>query len=44
MGGAWARWVMGIEEGTCCDEHWVLHISDEPMKSIPETSIVLYAN
>ena len=23
VGGGWARWVMGIKEGTCCDKHWV---------------------
>ena len=21
VSGKWARWVMGIKEGTCCDEH-----------------------
>ena len=21
------KWVMGIEEGTCWDEHWVLYLS-----------------
>ena len=23
--GGWEKWVMGIEEGTCWDEHWVLY-------------------
>ena len=23
--GEGAKWVMGIEEGTCWDEHWVLY-------------------
>ena len=23
--GGRGKWVMGIEEGTCWDEHWVLH-------------------
>ena len=22
--GRGARWVMGLKEGACCDEHWVL--------------------
>ena len=26
--GRWARWMMGIREITCCDEHWVLYESD----------------
>ena len=24
-GGERGKWVMGIEEGTCWDEHWVLY-------------------
>ena len=27
--GERGKWVMGIEEGTCWDEHWVLHVSNE---------------
>ena len=27
---------MGIKEGTCQDEHWVLYISDESLNSTPE--------
>lgn len=27
MGGGWAEWVMGIQEGTCYNEYWVLYIS-----------------
>ena len=23
--GGRGKWVMGIEEGTCCNEHWVLY-------------------
>ena len=23
--GGWGGWVMGIEEGTCWDEHWMLY-------------------
>ena len=26
MSGGWARWVMGIKEGTHFDEHWLLYI------------------
>ena len=47
-GGKWvrgrARWVMGIRESTCWDEHWVLHVRDEPLGSIPEVNITLYVN
>ena len=25
MAGEKGKWVMGIEEGTCWDEHWVLY-------------------
>ena len=42
--GGWARRVMGIEEGTCWDEHWVLHVSDEPLNSTPDTMITVYVN
>ena len=37
-------WGMGIKEGTCYDEHGVLHVSDQSLNSIPETNIALYAN
>ena len=39
----WARWVMGAKEGTC-DEHRVLHGSDESLNSTLETSIALYVS
>ena len=42
VGGGWARWVMGIKEVSCCDEHSVLYVRDESLNSIPETNIVLY--
>ena len=42
-GGGWARWVTGIEEGTC-GEHWVLYVSDKSLNSAPETNIKLYVN
>ena len=42
VGGGWARWVVGVTEHTCCDEHWVLYVSDEPLKSFPETNTAQY--
>ena len=39
--GGWAKWVRGIKEDTCWDEHWVLYIGDE---STPEIIIALNAN
>ena len=36
------KWVMGIEEGTCRVEHWVLYGSDEPQESTPKTKSTLY--
>ena len=44
MGDGLARWVMGVKEGACWDEHWALHVSDESPKSTPETNIVPYDN
>ena len=46
MGGGWARWGMGIKEGTCHVEHCVLNISVESLNlnSIPENNITLYVN
>ena len=38
----WGKWVMGIEEGTCWDEHWVLCVSEEPRESTPKTKSTLY--
>ena len=40
--GERGKWVMGIEEGTCCDEYWVLYVSDEPQESTPKTKSTLY--
>ena len=42
-GGGWGKCVMGIEEGTCWDEHWVLYVSDESQESTPENKRTLYA-
>ena len=33
---------MGIKEGTCGDEHWVLYIRDESQESTPEANTTLY--
>ena len=44
MGGGWAKWVMGIKEDTCWDEHWVLDIGNVSVESTPEIIIALYAN
>ena len=38
------RWVGGIEEDTCWDEHWVLYVSDESLDSTPEAKTILYVN
>ena len=42
--GGQAKWVRGIKEGTCWDEHWVSYVSDESLNSTPETNIALYVN
>ena len=39
-GGGWARQVMGIKEGICCNEQWVLYVTDESLTSTPETYIL----
>ena len=44
MGAGWAKWVRGIEEGTCDDEHWVVHVSDESLNSLPEVNFTIYVN
>ena len=42
--GGWANWLMGIKEGSCWDEHWVLYVSDESQNSTPETITTIYVN
>ena len=37
------EWVMGIEEGTCWGEHWVLYVSDEPPLK-PRAHYTLYVS
>jgi len=44
VGGGWAQWVMGIKEGTCCDEHQVLYGSIKSLTCTPEINITLYVN
>ena len=36
VGGGWARWGMGTNEGTCWDEHWV-YVSDESLILLPKS-------
>ena len=40
--GERGKWVMGTEEGTCWDEHWVLYVSDESWESAPEAKGAWY--
>ena len=40
--GGWSKWVMGIKEITCWDEHWVLKVSDESLSSTPEANTKQY--
>ena len=35
-------WVMGTEEGTFWDEHWVLYVSNESQESTPKTKSTLH--
>ena len=43
-GEGWAKWAMGIKEGTCWDGHRVLYVSDEPLNSIPGIITTPYVN
>ena len=42
MAGGWRKWEMGIEEGICWDDYWVLYDSDESRGSTSETKTALY--
>ena len=33
------KWLMGIKEGTCWDEHWVLFAGDESLDFTPEIMV-----
>ena len=41
VGGKRGKWVMGIEEDTCWDEHWVFYVSDGSQEST-EAKSTLY--
>ena len=41
--GGMEKWVMGIEEGTCLNDHWVLYVSDESWEST-EAKTILYVS
>lgn len=36
--GGWDRLVIGIKEGMCCDEHWVLNANKESWN----TTLMMY--
>ena len=40
--GERGKWVMGTEEGTCWDEHWVFYVNNESWESTPKTKSILY--
>ena len=40
--GGWGNRVMGIKEGTYCDEYSVLYTTNESLKTTLKTSDVLY--
>ena len=45
MGGGWEgwdKWVAGIKEGTCWDEHWLPSVRDESPGSTLEAKTTLY--
>ena len=42
--GEWAKWGMGIKEGTRWDDPWVLYVTDESLNSTPETIVIPYVN
>ena len=42
--GERGKWMMGVEEGTCWNEHWVFYVSDESLNSTPETNVTLHVN
>lgn len=45
-GGGWemGSWVIGIKDGTYCDDYSVLYINDESLNSNAVTSIALHAS
>lgn len=43
-GGGWVKLVMGIKEGTYCDERWVIYRIAESLYRTPKTNMTLYVN
>ena len=39
--GGWVSLVVGIKEGTCGDEHWVLYATNESLNISSKTNDVL---
>ena len=37
-------WVMGVKEGTCYDEYWVLYANNESLNTNSKTNDVLYSD
>lgn len=42
--GGWASRVKGIQEGTCCVEHWVFYTISESWDTTSEANDVLYGD
>ena len=40
--GGWAKWVTGIKEGTCWDDHWVSY--EDSLGSTPEAKTATHVN
>ena len=40
----WGSWVTGINEGTCCDEHWVLQANNESLNTTLKSTDILYVS
>ena len=38
----WDNWVMGIKEGMCGDEQWVLYATSESLNTTSKKNEVLY--
>lgn len=36
--GGWDDRMIGIKEGTCCDEHWVLYTTNESLSTTQKTN------
>ena len=42
-GGGWGNFMMGIKEGTCCDENRVLYATNESLNTTSKTNDVLFS-